>query len=165
MAIQDLIPWRRQSAPLLGEEWLPLASIQREMNRMFEDFWSAGSSKASMQPTGSFFPCVEISENGKSVEVTAEIPGMTEKDIRVTISDDADTLTIEGEKQSATEKKEETLYRAERTYGHFRRTVALPVRVDSNKVEAKYKNGVLTIHMPKLPSEKQKVHHIPVSAT
>ncbi len=165
MSLQDLIPWRRQGqVAQQPAEPRSLAAMQREMNRLFESFWPNGSQLGlTGSGFGDFFPNVELSESKKFVDVSAEVPGMDEKDIKVTLSEDADMLTIEGEKRTESEKKSDERRITERYYGHFRRVIGLPARVDGARIEAKYKNGVLDIHMPKLPDSDQKTREIRVS--
>lgn len=163
MAFTDLIPWRRSSSP---SEMSPMFSLQRDINRMFEDFFRNGGTKLRMfqQEGYSFFPDLDIEESEKHIDLTVEVPGMSEKDIRLNLSEDGEMLTIEGEKRMESEKKTEDMYCSERRFGRFRRVVALPGRVDPNKVEATCKNGVLKIHMNRLPESEQKAKQIPIKS-
>lgn len=159
MAITGLIPWRRASS-LRTDPLSTMTAFQREMNRMFEDFWGDGG-RAMTEPTegaGIFMPSVEVSETDKEVVVSAEIPGMTEKDIDVSMSPDRAQLTISGEKKLEKKREEENFYQCERTYGAFRRTVALPSMVKDESVDATYKNGVLEIRLQKAEEGKGVTH-------
>lgn len=145
MPISDLIPWRR-------EPELPtaLTSLQREMNRMFEDFFGRGRRwPASFEEFSAFLPSLDISETEDAMEISAELPGMSEKDIDVTLSSDRSTLTIKGEKKQEKEKKEKGYYHSERSYGAFRRAIALPSPAKDEQVQATFQNGVLTVHLKK----------------
>lgn len=145
MAISDLIPWRR-------EPELPtaLTSLQREMNRMFEDFFGRGRRwPASFEEFGAFLPSLDISETEDSMEISAELPGMSEKDIDVTLSSDRSTLTIKGEKKEEKERKEKGYYHSERSYGAFRRAIALPSPAKDEQVQATFQSGVLTVQLKK----------------
>lgn len=168
MAISDLIPWRRSGSIIPGSDVSPMMSLQRDINRMFEEFWNTGSPRLMRNGpqvlTGSFIPELDISETDKNVELTAEVPGMTEKEIKLTLADDGETLHIEGEKHVEHETKEEGVYFAERRFGKFRRSVMLPSRVDPNQVEATCRNGVLRVHMRKLPEQQQHTKQIPVKS-
>jgi len=105
-------------------------------------------------------PRVDIVETEKDIKVSAEIPGMDEKDIRVQLN--GDVLTISGEKSSEHEEKEGQYHRMERTYGSFRRDLQLPTDVDGDKVEAVFSRGVLTITLPKPTETLSKVKKIEV---
>jgi HSP20 family protein len=145
MTISDLIPWRR-------EQELPasFSSFQREMNRMFEDFFGrARRWPASFEELGTFLPSLDVSETEDAMEVSAELPGMTEKDIDVTLSSDRTALTIKGEKKQEKEKKEKGFYHSERSYGLFRRTIALPAPAKEDQIQATFLSGVLTIQLKK----------------
>jgi HSP20 family protein len=104
-----------------------------------------------MQPfegrIGAFSPKVDVTENEKEFNISAELPGMDDKDIDVSLQNDM--LTIRGEKKEEKEDKGKDYYRMERSYGYFSRTIPLPVEVETDKVDAKFKKGVLTITLPK----------------
>lgn len=164
MAFTDLIPWRRSGT---STDISPIFSIQRDINRMFEDFFRNGGTKLRMlqqEGFGMFLPDIDIEETDKQVALTIEVPGMNEKDIKLTLSDDGETLTIEGEKRSESEKKTEEMYYSERRYGKFRRVVALPGRVDAKEVDATCKNGVLKVRMNRLPESEQRMRQIPIKS-
>lgn len=143
----DLTPWRRRSRlPVRREEERdPFTALQRRMNRLFEDFTRG----FEMMPFGeqTWMPRVNISENDKEICVTAELPGMEEKDLDVTLT--KNTLTLKGEKKEEKEEKDRNYHRVERTYGSIFREIPLPVEVEADKVDAKFKNGVLTVTLPK----------------
>lgn len=175
MALQSLAPWRRNTSllssdPLASDAVSSISSLQREMNRMFNNIWSAPTlgvrtSATPQWQSASFCPPVEMAETDGHIEVSAEIPGVSDKDIDVTISADGTSLSIRGEKKLAKKKKEEKdYYCAERTYGEFKRTVALPCEVDPDEVDAKFHNGVLEIVLTKADSSS-KVKHISVKAS
>jgi HSP20 family protein len=133
-------------------EWEhPFSSFQREMNRLFDNMFT-GFSLSSSAPmergtAQTFSPRVDVSETDKEIKVSAELPGMEEKDIDVSLT--RDTLTIKGEKKGETEEKGKDYYRMERSYGSFTRSIPIPVEVDTDKVEATFKKGVLDITLPK----------------
>ena len=130
-------------------------SLRDEMNRLFDDFMD----DRYLAPFGVFrdtwparrgsgmAPRIDITENDKRVRVTAELPGMTEKDIDLTIKDGM--LTLKGEKKTETEETKEDIHRTERFYGRFERSFGLPETVDETKVSASFKQGVLEIVLPK----------------
>lgn len=168
MHISDLIPWGREkeTTPGTGEgrEANPLAVLQRDINNVFEAFWQKVESgwNGRTNVVGMFGPSTDVAEADKSVEVTVELPGMTEKDIEVSLSGDA--MTIRGEKKIEHEEKRKGLYLSERSYGAFYRTIPLPPGVDTEKADARFKNGVLTITLPKTPEAQAKVKRISVKA-
>jgi HSP20 family protein len=164
MAMREMIPWSRgrDMAVRRDEESNPFVALHREVNRLFDDVFRG----FDLRPFGSgrFFdraigwPNIEVSENDKDVKVTAEVPGLDEKDIEVELANG--TLVISGEKKTETEDKDRLF--SERYYGRFERRI--PVEdVDEDKVSAAFKNGVLTVTMPKAPQAQSKVKRIAVS--
>ena len=131
---------------------LELNRLRHEIDRLFEEPFS------SLAPSTSFFegwsPAVDIYEDKDKYTVKAELPGMKKEDIDVSL--DGDTLTISGERKEEAEKKEGEGYRSERFFGRFQRSVTLPTAVQSNKIEAAYKDGILTVNVPKSEEAKPK---------
>lgn len=168
MQISDLIPWgrdRNEVARQQGDGDNPLLNLQRDINRVFDDFWSrfdrpVGASNGLLSVTG---PRTDVTETDEAVDVSVELPGMDEKDIDVSLSDDV--LTIRGEKKAEREEKKKGYYLAERSYGSFYRSIPLPPGVDSEKAEARFKKGVLTVTLPKTPEAQAKVRKIEVKAS
>lgn len=154
MALTDLVPWKwgEKNVPVKREEADPFYSLHREIDRLFDDFMGRGFGLTRFgdftDRFSAFNPQVDVTENDKEIKVAAELPGLDEKDIEVSLS--GDMLTISGEKKAEKEDKRENYYRMERSYGSFQRSVALPVEVDTEKVEATFKNGVLQVTLPKL---------------
>lgn len=137
----EMVPWRR------GE----LRPLRREM----EDFWNRFFGELPVEEgSWAWSPSVDISESDGSVMVKAELPGLDAKDIDIDIT--GDVLTLRGEKKVEEEKKEERYYFRERHYGSFQRSFRLPAGVQSDKVKANFKNGILTIDIPKSEESKQK---------
>lgn len=112
---------------------------------------------------GEWVPCVDVSESEKEFVVTAELPGMAEKDVDVSIQNGI--LTIKGEKKEEKEEKSKNLYRMERPYGAFQRSIELPSEIDKDKAEASYKSGVLTIKLPKTKAAQQEAKKVPVKGS
>ncbi len=129
-----------------------LSNLRRELDRLWEDFFGARDVVAPQE--GIWGPAVDISETKDSLIVKAELPGMDPKDIDISLS--GDTLIIKGEKKQEKEEKGENFHRIERRYGSFARSIRLPIEVDSNKIEATYKQGVLKIVLPKKEEAKPK---------
>lgn len=129
-----------------------LNRIRNEIFRLFEDPFSA------IAPNTSFFegwePNIDIYEDRDKVSVKAELPGMKREDISVTL--DGNTLTIAGERKAEEEHKEGEQYRAERYFGRFQRSITLPQPVDQKKIQASYKDGVLTVTLAKSEEAKSK---------
>ncbi|KKO20703.1 MAG: molecular chaperone [Candidatus Brocadia sp.] len=141
---KDLMKWTQ----------LPtISSIQEEMNRMFDRVFRGGD-LSDFGITGTWAPPLDLSETADKVTVKAEIPGMDPKEIDISIQ--GDTLIIKGEKKEEKEEKGKNYYRMERRYGNFTRSVDLPASVDTNKVTAECKNGVLEITMQKREEVKPK---------
>ena len=141
MENKSLAPGRRERALAERE---PFAVLRREMDALFDGFFSEfGGAAKTLQ---SFTPRIDVTENEKEVRITAELPGVEEKDVEVSLSGDA--ITIKGEKREEKEEKGEQ-YRFERSYGSFRRTFSLPCEVDADKASAAFKKGVLTVTLPK----------------
>jgi len=160
MALRDLIPRNNGSreVSLHRNEANPFLALHREMNRLFDDaFRSFDVAPFSSLAMG--WPNVEVNETGNEVKVIAELPGLEEKDVNLELRDGL--LTISGEKRSETEDKERRF--SERYYGRFERSVRVD-DVDQDKVEASFKNGVLTVTLPKLPTAQQKVKQIAINS-
>src|SRR5687767_8414871 len=118
------------------------AHLQDRINRAFSDAY--GRSDEGLVTSGAWLPPVDIFQNGnQEIVLKAELPDMTREDIDITV--DKGTLSIKGEKKPARDVKEESFHRMERRYGTFSRTFTLPQTVDTSKVGAEYKNGVLTV--------------------
>jgi len=152
MPITSLIPWRRgeRRLPIRREEEHPLRVLQRDMNRLFDEFFGGfGLAPFGMfrEPWDVFSPRVDVVENDKEVRVSAELPGMDENEIEVSLANDV--LTISGEKKEEAEHRGRDYYHMERSYGAFRRSIPLPSEVEADKAEATFKRGVLTVVLPK----------------
>ncbi len=141
-------------------EWRPfreVSKLRREMDRLWDDYF--GPSRRALQPLeGEWAPAVDVSESGEQITITAEVPGMDAKDIEISLV--GDILTIKGEKKAEREEKGENFHMVERSYGSFSRSLKLPAGVDPDKVEASYKQGVLTIALPKKEEVKPKAIEI-----
>ncbi len=141
-------------------QWRPFREVSRlrnEMDRLWDDYFGPG--RRALRPLEeAWLPAVDVSETGDKITVKAEIPGMEAKDIEISMV--GDTLTLKGEKKAEREEKEENYHMVERSYGSFSRSMKLPAMVDADKVEATYKNGVLTIVLPKKEEVKPKAIEI-----
>jgi HSP20 family protein len=164
---------RSVSSPAL-QPWQPLENLHREIDRLFDDFgrgfWQPfRRSMFAAEPLwrhevtwGAAAPAVDVAESEKAYELTAELPGMDEKNIEVKVADGS--LTIKGEKQEEKEEKKKDYYLHERHFGSFERSFALPEGVDTNKIEAAFKKGVLTVTLPKKPEAQKPAKKIEIKA-
>ncbi|MBW1992589.1 MAG: Hsp20/alpha crystallin family protein [Deltaproteobacteria bacterium] len=134
-----------------------VSRLRREIDRLWEDFF--GPTRRAFEPlVEAWVPAIDVSESGDKVTIKAEIPGIEAKDIEISMA--GDTLTIKGEKKAEKEEKGESFHLVERSYGAFSRSIRLPAAVDADKIEATYKNGVLTITCPKKEEVKPKAIEI-----
>jgi HSP20 family protein len=152
MAITDLIPWKKNDENALAvrrRELDPLVQFSREIDRMFDGMLGDWTRPMNLldRRLGSWMPQIDMRETAKEIRVTAELRGMEEKDIQVSLFDGA--LTVKGEKSEEHEEEKGDVHRSERQYGMFERTIPLPSEVDVDKVKASFKKGVLKITLPK----------------
>lgn len=163
MTMRDLIPWRRQesSAPAVyrEEDRNPLVQFRREIDRMFDDFFRSPAMGGRFGST-MHWPSVEVRETDEDVRITAELPGLNEKDVDITVENGV--LTIRGEKTSEHEDRDRGW--SERYYGRFERAVALPDGADDTQGEASFRDGVLTVRMPK-SQQAVRGRRIPISTS
>jgi len=178
----------RTLAPV-PQAWWPFESLRREIDRMFDDFgrdfWSTPFRRPTFaaepfwstpfrRPTFAVEPfwrrelawgaepAVDIAESDKAYEITAELPGMDEKNIEVKLAKGG--LTIKGEKHEEKEEKKKDYYLHERHFGSLERFLRVPEGVDADKIEASFKNGVLTVTLPKTPEAQKAEKKITVKA-
>ncbi|WP_291317422.1 Hsp20/alpha crystallin family protein [Desulfuromonas sp.] len=149
MTFRDMIPWGRHRE-LSGERDTehPLNRIHGSIDRLFDDFMDRIGGPMETE-TDFLSPRIDLAETDKEITVTAEMPGLDEKDIEVSL--ERDHLVVRGHKQAEKEEKGKHIYRAERSYGAFHRAIPLPCEIDDKKVKAVYKKGLLTIRLPKSP--------------
>jgi HSP20 family protein len=158
MTMRDLIPWGRQTSsnpapvPFGGNQMSPFFGLRREIDRLFDDVFRMPAFSGS--PVS--WPSLEVSDSDREVRISAEIPGLNEKDVELTVHDGV--LTIRGEKKSESEDKGYS----ERWYGRFERRIALPFGVEEEKAEASFRDGVLTVTLPK-SAEGEGVRRIPIN--
>ncbi len=145
----ELTTWRpfRELAPFREFD-----KMRREMDRFWDSFFERRSMKA--EEGLEFFPSIDLAEKANELVVKCEVPGMDPKDIDISLSDGV--LTIRGEKKQEREEKEADYHLVERSYGSFSRSIQLPKEVQSDKISASYKNGILKITLPKSEEAKKK---------
>ncbi|ACB94661.1 Hsp20/alpha crystallin family protein [Beijerinckia indica] len=154
--------------------WAPFESLRREVDHLFERFASPGRPLPLgrqmfsldfpwLDKTSGFLaPAIDVIEKDQEFELTAELPGLDEKNIDVKISEDL--LTIKGEKKEEKEEREKEYYLSERRFGSFTRSFQLPAGVDASKIEATFTKGVLTIKLPKTPEAQKSEKTIEIKA-
>ena len=146
MNLKSLIPVGRDRGVAAPAN--PFMSLQREIDKLFDDFTSGfptfagfGNGKAQLMPN------MDVTETDKAIEITAELPGLEEKDVQVNVADNL--LTIRGEKKAEKEEKDKNYRLIERSYGSFERTLELPDGVDADAIQATLTKGVLKVTVPK----------------
>ncbi len=173
----EQVPVKRESSQprgVLESPLAPLSSLREEIDQLFEELtsdWGLGPFRRRARgllqrpPAAAMrIPALDLVDKDDEVLIRADLPGMDEKDIEVQLADGA--LTVSGEKKEEHEEgeKEGRYYLAERRYGAFQRTIPLPEGIDQDKVEASFRKGVLTIHLPKTAEAKQRSKKIEVKA-
>jgi HSP20 family protein len=168
MAFRDLIPWSRQDnrlpVPVSAEsgpeaQSHPLLSLHHEVDRLFDDvFRGFGVPGYGAAGRGFSWPHVELAETDKDLRITAELPGLDEKNVEIGIEEGA--LTLRGEKRAEVEDKDRGY--SERSYGRFERRIGLPKGIDRDKASATFHNGVLTITLPRTEATSEQVRRIPI---
>ncbi len=155
-AVTKLPVKTEEERPLALRESQPFERLRRQMDRLFDEFDWRSPFRRSMfdiepvwrrELSWAATPAVDIAEKDKAYEVTAELPGMDEKNIEVNVANGM--LTIKGEKKEEKEEKRKDYYHSERRYGSFERRFQIPEGVDTSKIEANFKKGVLTVTLPK----------------
>lgn len=140
----------------------PMRAFEREIERLFQNFF--------MEPfvgsegfEGAFLPNVDVDEDEKEVHVRAELPGLSDKDLDLSLH--GNELVIKGQKKEEQEKKDKGYFRHECRYGSFSRSIELPSEVDESKAQAEFKDGVLTIKLPKKPEEEAEAKRIKIQSS
>ena len=163
MSMRDLIPWGRQSstAPAIyrDEQPNPFLGLRQDIDRLFDDVFRSSMPSFGIRRGTMTWPSVEVGETDREIRITAEVPGMSDKDIEIIVEDGV--LTLRGEKKSETEDKDRGY--SERFYGRFERRIALPSGVDQQAGKADFREGVLTVTLPKSP-EAERGHRIQINA-
>lgn len=156
------------------EAWRPFHALRREVEQLFDDFgqnlWQLPTSRSIFgfeplwrrEAISEAAPAVDVVEGEKAYEITAELPGMDEKNIEVKVANG--NLTIKGEKQEEKEEKKKDYYLHERHFGSFERSFVMPEGVDADKIEASFKKGILAVMLPKKPEAQKPAKKIEVKA-
>ena len=166
------LPVTKSAVPVKTEQRTPFESLRREIDRLFDDFrpfdWRLPSrvlgfevpriSRAEWQVA----PAMDLVEKDDAYEITAELPGLDEKNVEIKLSNH--TLTIKGEKSEEKEDRQKDYYLSERRYGSFQRSFQLPDGVDADKIDANFAKGLLTVKLPKTAEAKKAEKKISVKA-
>lgn len=159
MNLKSLIPVGRDRG--IASPASPFVSLQREIDRLFEDFTRGFPSFANMPSLATtksdlVLPSMDVTETDKEIEITAELPGLEEKDVQINVADNM--LTIRGEKKAEKEEKDKNYRLVERSYGSFERTLQLPDGVNLDAIKANISKGVLTVTVPKpAPAQSKSI--------
>jgi HSP20 family protein len=166
------LPVKKSTAPAKSEGWAPFESLRQEIDRLFDDFrpfdWHLPSKVLGLEVprvSGAAWqvaPAIDLVEKEDAYEITAELPGLDEKNVEIKLSNH--TLTIKGEKSEEKEDKQKDYYVSERRYGSFQRSFQLPEGVDADKIDANFAKGVLTVKLPKTAEAKKAEKKIAVKA-
>lgn len=162
MNVRNLVPGGRDSqapATYRANDQSGLLSLHREVNRLFDDLFRNFDVGLPMARPFARWPNIEVAEEGQTVRVTAELPGMEEKDVEVLLEDG--TLTLRGEKRA--QSQDNARHFSERFYGRFERVIPIGHEIDEDNVKADFENGVLTITLPKSESAQSRVKRIAVN--
>jgi len=160
MTLHSLIPRRSVFRAPVAHPGLR-AFWPQEMDRFFDEAFRAFGNAPAAQAAGGFAPRIDVSESDEAYTVRADLPGLEEKDIQISL--EQGVLTIQGKLESEQEEERKGLRYAERARGSFLRTIELPAELDEAKVSASYKQGVLTVTLPKLPAPKPQSRSIPIT--
>jgi HSP20 family protein len=154
MNLKSLIPIGRDRSIAAN----PFVSLQREIDRLFDDFTRGFPTFPTLAGNGptTLMPSMDITETDKEIEITAELPGLEEKDVQINLSDNL--LTIRGEKKAEKEQKDKNYRLVERSYGSFERTLQLPEGISADEIKANISKGVLKVTVPKpAPAQAKKI--------
>jgi HSP20 family protein len=160
----NLTPWNQgKKLAIQRKDDNPFALLQREMNDVFNNFfrgdlasWGNGGEESH------YMPRIDIADGEKEVRISAELPGMDEKDVQVSVT--PDSVTLSGEKKIEKENHGKNCYHTEISYGSFKRVIPLPEGVDTNKAEATFKKGVLNVVLPKTPQAQSVEKKLTIKA-
>lgn len=156
---------RPLATPFMSTIARDVDELQDSIQRMFENPFGALREPTSMSQVLGWYPPVEVAETDNELTLTAELPGMDQRDIKLEV--EGDVLTLRGEKRAThvEEGKKREYYLEERTYGAFQRSFSLPPSIDSNKIDASFANGVLTLRMPKNGTAKPRGREIAIKGS
>jgi HSP20 family protein len=158
MNFRDLVPWTRGERDRESQSMHPVVSLHRDVNRLFDDAFRSFADSQFFGGRG--WPSMEVEETEKEYRVTAELPGLDEKDVEVLLHDGV--LTVRGEKKVESEDRNR-IY-GERFYGRLERHISLDRDVDESAVKAAFKKGILTVTVPKNAKAVERTKRIPIAS-
>lgn len=157
--MRSLIPWRRRGVPAVSQE-RSVGDLRREFDDLFNYFFGDQWFWPEKSIERRFSPAFDVSETDTEFLVKAELPGVDPKDVEVNLA--GNILTVRGEKKEEHEEKAGSIHRVERSFGSFSRSFTIPSEVQDDKVKATYRDGILTLRLPKVESAKKKTITIDV---
>lgn len=167
MTVSELLPRKKKNPPAVSrpaaavqESRDPFFTLHREMNRLFDDIWNGFAAPAGLASEHIGGPSVDLSETDEAYTLSAELPGVDESDIEILYTDN--TVTLRGEKRL--EREDGQRHYSERYYGRFERRIPLAVEIDDARAQATFRNGVLTVVLPKSVEAQRAVRRIPIAA-
>jgi len=160
MALKDLVSFGKKEVPVRRDSDNPLAHFREEFYDLLDNFFRSFDLQPFEGRLSAFSPRIDVTDTEKEIKVHAELPGMDEQDIDVSLS--RNSLTIKGEKKEEKEDKGKDYYHMERSYGSFSRIIPLPFEVDEASIKASFKKGVLTITLPKTTKTVEETKKISV---
>lgn len=160
MSLKDIVPFGKKDVPVSKDSDHPFTLFRKEFDNLFDNFFRSFDLKPFESGIGSFNPRIDVVDSEKEICIKAELPGMDEKDIDVSLS--RGVLSIRGEKKEEKEDKGKDYYKMERSYGSFSRSIQLPTEVDESNITANFKNGVLNVTLPKTAKAVEETKKISV---
>lgn len=154
MVLYNIIPRKKNNALRVND---PFDFFSSRMSNFFDEIF--GETETALT---AFSPRLDVSEDEKEFSVTVELPGVDQKDLKLSLENGY--LTIEGEKKEETESNENGYHHVERSYGSFHRAIPFDSEIEEGKIKAKFRKGVLTVKLPKAPQPKNEVKTIPISS-
>jgi HSP20 family protein len=162
MALRSLIPFGRSGNLARGEDTDPFTALRREVDRMFDDFTQGWALPATFRSDGFISPKVDVAETDKGLELTAELPGIDEKDIDLELVEGVLTLKAEHKTEREEQDEKRKYHLVERSYGTFMRRFTLPFEADEDKVEARFDKGVLHVFVPRSAAARARSRKIAI---
>lgn len=163
----NLTTWRnplKTSRPMneIDTDIASYGGLQNEVNRLFDQFFQTwpmtGSIPRYANEVIAFYPKIDVREDDKAISLTADLPGMTDKEVEVIVA--PNSLTIRGERKEESNRKEGGYYLSERSFGQFERTYPLPNGMDIDKAHANFKNGMLVVTVPKTAEARKAMRKL-----
>ncbi len=154
-----LTKWRNDNDVVTWSPFRDLVNMQKDLGHVFDSLFSDFDSDGSI--ASRWAPRVDVMEHKDAYTIKAELPGVSKNDVRIVLQENV--LTIRGEKKQESEQKDANYHRVERAYGSFERSFTLPTSVKSEKIDASYKDGILTVTLPKVEEAKPKEIEVKVS--